>query len=81
MTMKATRKQLKDFAKTFNLPLYSVSYGYISFLEDYPGVVEIAYNYGVYGWNWTAYLCEGAIYCCGYRNLIGERKEIETNVK
>lgn len=29
MTMKATRQQLKDFAKTFNLPLYRVSYGYL----------------------------------------------------
>lgn len=75
MTMKATRQQLKDFAKTFNLPLYRVSYGYLPFRENQPGVVEVAYNYGVYGWNWTAYIYEGAIYCYGYRNLVGDKKE------
>lgn len=29
------------------------------------------YNSGIYGWNWDAFIINGVVFCCGYRNLPG----------
>lgn len=75
MSMQMTRKELKQLAKSLDMPIYGVRYGYLPFPPALPEVKEIGYNAGVYGWNWTAYIYEGAIWCHGYRNLVRMDKE------
>lgn len=34
-------------------------------------IARSGYNSGIYGWNWDAYVINGVVFCCGYRNLPG----------
>lgn len=69
--MKLSRKDLRELATALNAKIVNV--GYKLPLRCCKDVVKLGYNYGIYGWNWDAYLIDGVIYCYGYRNLIGER--------
>lgn len=36
--------------------------------EEKKNCVNLGYNAGIYGWNWTLYLTDKALYIDGYRN-------------
>lgn len=75
---KATRK---DIISTFPK---IVKVGYCDLQHLLSENDKIAYNAGVYGWNWHCYrLNDNVAIVTGYRNLIGKRcpKEREFNEK
>lgn len=76
MTKRMTRAEARFFAKATGKPLYYTGYANLQHLTKF--AIELGYNYGVYGWNWTAYSFPDFILITGYRNLCGtELKEVE----
>lgn len=71
---KATRKDVENtFTKV-------VKVGYCDLAYLLPETGKIAYNSGVYGWNWHCYrLSNNVAVVTGYRNLFGKRcpREVE----
>lgn len=65
MKLKITNKELK------NNEVYSVGYCGLQDLLSYES--PIAYNKGVYGWNYDVYKINNVYICTGYRNLQGIR--------
>lgn len=65
---KATRK---DITETYPMV---VRVGYCGIYSMLYGIEKIAYNTGVYGWNWSCYrLNDNVAIVTGYRNLVGKR--------
>lgn len=78
--MIVTRKDVEERAKALNKKIIHLHYGIGS---DFLGrMVELGYNKGIYGWNFTAYETENAIFVVGYRNFprSEELKELDTIV-
>lgn len=69
--MKATRKDLVNFCKLKGKAL--VSGGYCEFQDVTDLGTPLFQNFGLYGWNWTAYEFETCVICTGYRNTVGTR--------
>lgn len=66
MKFKTTRKDiLNNYSHIIRIP-----YCDAQFLLEYHD--PIAYNCGVYGWNFDVYAVEGVAICTGYRSLVGE---------
>ena len=68
--MKAT---IKDLARIYHNHDH-FKRGYVCYQEDGKSkfeLIELGYNMGVYGWNWTAYLdpTTDTVYCSCYRNV------------
>lgn len=70
MKFKATRK---DFE---HQRVISVGYCHLQHLLSHES--PIAYNAGVYGWNWDVYYINNVYICTGYRNLTGIRPDYDT---
>lgn len=69
--MKATRKDLVNYCKLRGKAL--VSGGYCEFQDVTDFGTPLFQNFGLYGWNWTAYEFDTCVICTGYRNTIGMR--------
>lgn len=67
MKTKMTRSDLRS------LPGKILSCSYCSLQNLLINHAPIAYNCGVYGWNWDAYRINGVTICTGCRNTIGKR--------
>lgn len=65
---KAVKMTRKD-AYCYGYPVVKLPYGAIYYLTTF--VSKSGYNAGIYGWNWDAYIINGVVFCCGYRNLPG----------
>lgn len=66
--MKMTRNDVKDMSRGKVLQVGYCDMYYL--LKD--GAIELGYNHGVYGWNWTCYrLPNGQLLTTGYRSTIG----------
>lgn len=70
MTNREANEMLQDFKNNG----YTIKTGYCCYQKDNISkcsLIELGYNMGVYGWNWTMYLNPSAktIYISNYRNL------------
>ena len=65
MLNKLTRKDVQNMG----YPVVKLPAGAVHYLMF--GIDRIGYNSGIYGWNWDAYIINGVVFCCGYRNLPG----------
>ena len=73
MTNKEANYMLVDFKSNG----YTIKTGYCCYQNDNISkydMIELGYNKGVYGWNWTMYLypANKTIYISNYRNLPSE---------
>lgn len=68
-----TKNELRRIANAMNAPIVRVGHCDAQALTG--AGREIGHAHGIYGWNWTAYNCGGAIICTGYRDLIGTRHD------
>ena len=59
---KVTSKEVKE-----NVIILSVGYCELTYLLR--GVDPVAYNAGVYGWNYDVYYLDGVCICTGYRGM------------
>lgn len=69
-----TNKEANDMLVGFRNNGYTIKHGYACYQDDNIGrcsLIELGYNRGVYGWNWTMYLhpSEKIIYISNYRIL------------
>ena len=68
---KLTRKDLNRWKEYARQNGYEIKTGYCC-RYDGPDkasdLLELGYNSGVYGWNWSLYLGEKTLYIDGYRN-------------
>lgn len=69
-----TRKEADRMLWEFRHNGYTIKTGYGCYQDDNIGtasLIELGYNRGVYGWNWTMYLhpTEKIVYISNYRNL------------
>lgn len=67
MKFKASRKSIVESSTRV------ISAGYCDLQNLLINHSPIAYNAGVYGWNFDAYEIDGVTICTGYRNMPGER--------
>lgn len=67
MKLKATRKSIVETSTRV------VSAGYCDLQNLLINHSPIAYNAGVYGWNFDAYEIDDLTICTGYRNMPGKR--------
>lgn len=67
MKIKATRKSIVETSTRV------VSAGYCDLQNLLSNHSPIAYNAGVYGWNFDAYEIDDLTICTGYRNMPGKR--------
>ena len=70
---------IKDLARWYNC-FEHCKMGYVCYQDDNLSrceLVELGYNCGVYGWNWTAYLYPktNTMYVSYYRNVPSYIKE------
>lgn len=68
--IKLTRKDLRRwerYAKEMNL---KIKKGYCCHYEsnDKNNLIQLGFNDGVYGWNWSLYIDNECLYIDGYRN-------------
>lgn len=76
MSKRMSRNDVRSFARAVGKPLFYTGYANLQHLTKY--AKELGYNYGIYGWNWTAYSFPDFVLVTGYRNLCGtEMKEAE----
>lgn len=67
MKYKTTTKAIKNLFPNVK------SAGYCSIQNLLRGIEPVAYNCGVYGWNYDVYNINGLTICTGYRNMPGAR--------
>lgn len=67
MKIKATRKSIVETSTRV------VSAGYCDLQNLLAAHSPIAYNAGIYGWNFDAYEIDGVTICTGYQNMPGRR--------
>lgn len=68
MKIKTTNKQIKN-----SYIVLCCRYADMQFIQKVCGFEEIAYNSGVYGWNWDAIkITPNICIVTGYRNLCGQ---------
>lgn len=90
-TIQMTRRQLIRLADIIGAKVYRAGYCELQFYLRSKDARKIAFNSGLYGWNWDAYIVDegtphSSIFCTGYRNLVGEArpdlwKRIEQNAR
>ena len=64
------RKDLREYADHRGKKLIRAGYCELQYSTKF--AIELGHNYGIYGWNWTAYEFDTCIICTGYRNLTGK---------
>lgn len=69
--MKVTRKDLVNYCKLRGKTLVSGEYCEFQDVTDFG--TPLFQNFGLYGWNWTAYEFEDCVICTGYINTVGSR--------
>lgn len=69
--MKATKKDLVNYCKMRGKALISGSYCEFQDVTDFG--TPLFENFGIYGWNWTAFEFDTCVICTGYRNTVGVR--------
>lgn len=67
--MSTIPKMTRKDAYWYGYPVIKLSPGAIRHLTTYVSIS--GYNSGIYGWNWNAFIINGVVFCCGYRNLPG----------
>lgn len=66
---KLTRKDLQRYKEYARLTDREIVKGYgCHYQSKSENLLELGYNSGIYGWNWTLYLDDGHLYIDGYRN-------------
>lgn len=67
---RLTRKDLKEWKEFAIHNNLEIKTGYCCHYErdNDSRLVELGYNSGVYGWNWSLYIDDKALYIDGYRN-------------
>lgn len=71
---KAVKMTRKD-AYRYGYPIVKLPHCAIKHLTTF--VSRSGYNSGIYGWNWDAFIINGVVFCCGYRNLPGSATKEE----
>lgn len=71
MTFKTTAKNIRENGR------FTCKVGYCELPHLLRDLSPIAYNYGVYGWNFDVYDIDGYTLTTGYRNMVGNRLPYE----
>ena len=71
MKTKLNRNDLKRYISYANATGRQIKKGYCCHYDrsdDAGQLLELGYNSGVYGWNWSLYMDDKTLYIDGYRN-------------
>lgn len=69
--MEATKKDLINYCSSRGKKLISASYCEFQDVTNFG--IPTFQNFGLYGWNWTAYEFDTCVICTGYRNTVGHK--------